>query len=234
LDPRNHASELDDPFEATPVYPSDLSGLYRRLALCKPCLIQECLSDDPWKVLVAVTLLNKTSGKLGIPAFWNLISKWPTPLELSLAKEEEVIALIHHLGTQCVRSRRLILLSRAYLQEPPSNYDLRSSKSIKICSPSTHLRTTTAYPATPISHLPGTGRYALDSYRIFCTQQNDFNSEEWKTVLPTDKELVRYLRWKWAYCESKAWSPKEGVLGGVDVPYLATLIHELESSTLIR
>ena len=109
-----------------------------------------------------------------------------------LAKEEEVIALIRHLGTQRVRSRRLILLSRAYLQEPPSIYDLRSSKSTKIRSPSS-LRTTIAYPATPISHLPGTGRYALDSYRIFCTQKHDPDSDEWKMVLPTDKELVRYL-----------------------------------------
>ena len=165
-----------------------------------------------------------------------------------LAKEKEVMALIRHLGTQSIRSRRLILLSRAYLQDPPSIYDPRSSKATKICSPST-LHTTTAYPATPISHLPGTGRYALDSYRIFCTQKHDFNSEEWKTVLPTDKELVRYLvsqgcfprlwshrppllqRWKWAYCESKAWSPTEGVLGDVDAQYLTALIHELESST---
>ena len=110
-----------------------------------------------------------------------------------LAKEEEVMAVIRHLGTQSVRSRRLILLSRAYLQDPPSVYDPRSSKSTKISSPSTYLRTTTAYPATPISHLPGTGRYALDSYRIFCTQKHDLNSGEWKTVLPSDKELIRYL-----------------------------------------
>ena len=109
-----------------------------------------------------------------------------------LAKEEEVIAVIRHLGTQSVRSKRLILLSRAYLQDPPSIYDLRSSKANKMSSPST-LRTTAVYPATPISHLPGTGRYALDSYRIFCTQKHDFNSEEWKSVLPTDKELIRYL-----------------------------------------
>jgi len=180
---------------------------------------------------VAVTLLNKTSGKLGIPAFWTLISKWPTPVDLSQAREEEVMALIRHLGTQRVRSRRLILLSRAYLQEPPSIYDLRSSKSTKLCSSSAPLRTTTAYPATPISHLPGTGRYALDSYRIFCTQKHNLTSEEWKTVLPTDKELVRYLRWKWAFCESKAWSPTEGLLGDADTQYLIALIHELESST---
>ena len=109
-----------------------------------------------------------------------------------LANEEEIIALIRHLGTQSVRSRRLICLSRAYLQEPPSLYDLRSSKYIKMCSPSTLSCTSKAYPATPISHLPGTGRYALDSYRIFCTEKHGLNSE-WKTVLPTDKELVRYL-----------------------------------------
>ena len=110
-----------------------------------------------------------------------------------IAKEEEVIACIRHLGTQSVRSKRLILMSRAYLQDPPSIYDLRSSKSTKTSSPSTPLRTTTTYPATAISHLPGAGRYALDSYRIFCTQMYDLNSEEWKMVLPTDKELIRYL-----------------------------------------
>jgi methyl-CpG-binding domain protein 4 len=44
------------------------------------------------------------------------------------------------------------------------------------------------YPPTSISHYPGIGRYALDSYRIFCTA-----SEEWKEVMPEDKELIRYL-----------------------------------------
>ena len=68
------------------------------------------------KVLVAITLLNKTSGKLGIPAFFTLISKWLIPLELyqgtlrnhiilyqSILRLIEVIALIRHLGTQSVR-----------------------------------------------------------------------------------------------------------------------------------
>ncbi|PBK98429.1 hypothetical protein ARMGADRAFT_1130416, partial [Armillaria gallica] len=31
------------------------------------------------------------------------------------------------------------------------------------------LRNVKKSPPTPISHLPGTGRYALDSYSIFCT-----------------------------------------------------------------
>ncbi|KAG8891766.1 hypothetical protein FRC01_014521 [Tulasnella sp. 417] len=71
------------------------------------------------------------------------------------------------------------------------------------------------YPPTPISHLPGVGRYALDSYRIFSPALSgggaprdeqhclrnllspcDDSSEakpEWKEVLPEDKELRKYL-----------------------------------------
>jgi hypothetical protein len=44
------------------------------------------------------------------------------------------------------------------------------------------------YPPTAISHLPGCGKYALDSYRIFC-----MGGEEWKHVMPEDKELNKYL-----------------------------------------
>lgn len=44
------------------------------------------------------------------------------------------------------------------------------------------------YPPTCISHLPGSGPYALDSYRIFCGAE-----DEWKVVAPADKELVKYL-----------------------------------------
>jgi hypothetical protein len=44
------------------------------------------------------------------------------------------------------------------------------------------------YPLTPISHLPGSGPYALDSYRIYCG-----DPDAWRTVMPRDKELVRYI-----------------------------------------
>lgn len=45
--------------------------------------IKEKVGNDPWKLLVAVTLLNKTAGKLALPIFWDIIDKWPTPLALS-------------------------------------------------------------------------------------------------------------------------------------------------------
>ncbi|KAF8167967.1 DNA glycosylase [Crassisporium funariophilum] len=203
----------NDPFTRD----SNISDLKNQLAVFKPCLIQERVASDPWKLLVVVTLLNKTSGRIAIPAFWKLISKWPTPLDLSQASLDELTSTIRHLGTQTIRAKRLILLSQSYMQEPPSIYDLRFSKSAKTYSPSAlkpselQLRTKTKYPATPISHLPGTGPYALDSYRIFCTVHDDPTSDEWKMVVPTDKELIRYLKWKWAYVENKEWTPSGGI-----------------------
>lgn len=46
-------------------------------------LLEEQIAGSPWKLLVVVTLLNKTAGKLAIPTFWRILAKWPTPLELS-------------------------------------------------------------------------------------------------------------------------------------------------------
>lgn len=43
----------------------------------------ECVADDPWKVLVAVMLLNKTAGRSAVPIFFTLIERWPTPAALS-------------------------------------------------------------------------------------------------------------------------------------------------------
>lgn len=42
----------------------------------------ESVRDDPWKVLIAARLLNVTTGKVAIPVFCKLISRWPTPRDL--------------------------------------------------------------------------------------------------------------------------------------------------------
>ena len=114
---------------------------------------------------------------------------------MPIAKEEDLISILLRLGTQTVRAKRLLSLSREYLKDPPLNHDPRPSR------PSTPVRCTTKspqkrsqrYTATPVSHLPGAGTYALDSYRIFCTVHDDPTSTEWQRVLPSDKELKRYL-----------------------------------------
>uniref|UniRef100_A0A0W0G2W6 HhH-GPD domain-containing protein n=1 Tax=Moniliophthora roreri TaxID=221103 RepID=A0A0W0G2W6_MONRR len=207
------------------------------------CSLTERVANDPWKLLVAVTLLNKTTAKVAIPIFWKLLSKWPSPWALSqgwhlghfsrdmhstqsiLADAKELADFIHSLGTYSIRSKRLISLSKAYLLDPPSAFDARPSKPTlpskkypvepedATCPLS--IRRRLRYPPTPISHLPGTGSYALDSYRIFCPLHEDPFSAEWKAVNPTDKELILYLRWRWAHLERMEWSPETVFQGAV-------------------
>lgn len=109
------------------------------------------------------------------------------------ASEEELRSYLCRLGIYNVRSRRLIEMSKAYIVDPPSENDARPSRAGSRTNQLTNSLRSKSYLSTPISHLPGTGPYALDSYRIFCpSHQNPF-CEEWKTVQPTDKELVLYL-----------------------------------------
>jgi methyl-CpG-binding domain protein 4 len=162
----------------------------------------ERVSDDPWKLLIAVMLLNKTSGTIAIPIFWQILNRWPTPLLLSQgatsffllrpritdasnlsADELELIDFIRRLGLQRTRSKRLILLSKMYLDDPPTPDNLR---------PSTFKIFGEWYKPTPVSHLPGSGAYALDSYRIFYSGDKH-DPQEWKFVMPSDKELIRHL-----------------------------------------
>lgn len=105
------------------------------------------------------------------------------------ANESDLTNLLRPLGLHSIRAKRLINQSKAYLQDPPSSFDLRTSKT----SLTKSNRGCGRYPPTPISHLPGTGPYALDSYRIFCTADCQTNEDEWKSVMPADKELIRYL-----------------------------------------
>ena len=93
------------------------------------------------------------------------------------------MSVIRSLGLQRTGYKRLLLLSKMYLDDPPVPDNLR---------PSTFKIFGECYKSTPVSHLPGSGAYALDSYRIFYTGDGH-NPEEWKSVMPSDKELIRYL-----------------------------------------
>ena len=86
-------------------------------------------------------------------------------------------------------------MSKVYIVDPPSENDARPSRTAFRTNQPTNLLRSKGhrYLSTPISHLPGTGPYALDSYRIFCTSHQNPYCEEWKTVQPTDKELILYL-----------------------------------------
>ncbi|KAL8725476.1 MAG: hypothetical protein Q9181_006407 [Wetmoreana brouardii] len=89
--------------------------------------------------------------------------------------------------------------------------------------------------AWEVGHLPGIGAYGIDSWRIFCRDElrgcgtsalpeigeDDGDEEsrrkvekeemkrEWVRVLPTDKELRAYLRWRWLRLGWE-WDPMTG------------------------
>ncbi|KAG2038317.1 hypothetical protein BDR03DRAFT_955141 [Suillus americanus] len=228
---------------AFPTYRQDLfNDLIGYIANAKPILIQAAVSDNPWQLLIAVKLLNVTTGRYAIPVFWKLMDRWPIPRDMIEADNGELVNILRPLGLYNKRAAWLKEMSQRYIDDPPtdvlrpSNCRLEIHARLKITvptyvnprkrkshgSPKRARKATIPYPPTPVSHYPGVGRYALDSYRIFCM------SEEWKQVMPEDKELIRYLRWKWAYEERKIWYPDGvGVVKDVDIPYLLILVDEL-------
>ncbi|KAI0915263.1 hypothetical protein AcV5_005429 [Taiwanofungus camphoratus] len=220
---------------------------YEQLYLAKPILIQEHVAYDPWKVLVAVMLLNKTAGRHAVPTFFDIIARWPTAealskgltfmfnprlspdsrLQISSAPPDVLEELIRHLGLGKSRTQRLISLSQTYTHDPPVPDILRPSRcysNVRMQCGEDGLPTIVRqrYPSTAISHLPGSGPYALDSYRIFCA-----GADEWKSVMPQDKELIKYLKWRWAVDELRQWDPLRGCMQPVDIDYLQQLNTEL-------
>ncbi|KAI6128152.1 DNA glycosylase [Pisolithus croceorrhizus] len=189
--------------------------------------VAEAVCHDPWKVLLAVRLLNVTTGRMAIPIFWKIVHRWPTPQDLVNAPLDELIELIRPLGLYNKRAKWFKEISQCYIEDPPRYFTDSCATSIKPCK----RKTRSSYPDTPISHFPGVGPYAFDSFRIFCTSPHGpveaVAKEEWKHVMPNDKELIRYLRWKWAYEEHRIWYPVEGVIGKVNLAYLISLVDEL-------
>ncbi|CAE6442956.1 unnamed protein product [Rhizoctonia solani] len=313
--------------------PSSPDELSQALRLIKPSLIQERICDDPWKIIVATTLLNKTNGKAAVPIFWELIKRWPTPIALAqglysyvkqdphhppyktVAAAPSLTDLLRSLGTQSMRTSRLIRLSNAYVMHPPvlplqqrhasggrAECDtppmlLTDIKCTVQCSPASSFKrlggnnaiptadesstmrspriSTKEYRAvqrtSPIAHLPFTGPYAIDSFRIFSLalngggagarveeklgrvarlaesnqysrNQDDFDETpgwynprylrvtddddaEWRKVRPEDKQLRRYLVWRWAI-EGVEYDPETHTHRSADWSYLVRLIRQ--------
>ncbi|KAI9847235.1 MAG: hypothetical protein M1838_000971 [Thelocarpon superellum] len=195
-------------------------------------LVQERLAEDPFRLLVAVTFLNRTRGLQAIPVFYRLMEAYPTPEALASADEQAVAELIRHLGLQNTRARRYVRLAKAWVEDPPIrgrrhrrlNYPtLGAGRAIKPRGVVPDETEDARDGAFEIAHLPTAGPYALDSWRIFCRDRlrgvaTGWNSEdaattdfepEWKRVVPLDKELRAFLRWMWLK-EGWEWDPRTG------------------------
>ncbi|MCJ1455165.1 hypothetical protein MMC28_005519 [Mycoblastus sanguinarius] len=183
-------------------------------------LVQERLSHDPFRLLIAVIFLNKTRGSVAMPVFYELMERYPTPAELAGANQEDVVDIIQHLGLQNQRAATCVNLAKAWLERPPENgkryrvlhYPRKDDgKDVK---PDEVISEEDERVAWEVGQLPGVGTYAIDSWRIFCRDElrglptelpkkltakakEAELQKEWTRVLPTDKELRAYLRWRW-------------------------------------
>ncbi|KAK3945270.1 hypothetical protein QBC46DRAFT_114809 [Diplogelasinospora grovesii] len=210
-------------------------------------LIQEKLAHDPFRLLIAVTFLIRTAGRTAIPVFRELMDRFPTPEALVAATPGDIISMIHPLGLSVVRCSVIQKYARIWLERPPTRhtrYGVKNYPRAKIDG--RHVRAGEEFGpedvldgnlendavadarkralgcAWEIGHMTQ-GRYALDSWRIFCrdvllgraddwkgrgAKSPDFQPE-WMRVLPEDKELRACLRWMWMR-EGWEWDPITG------------------------
>lgn len=103
-------------------------------------LLEEELYDDPWKLLTACMLLNKTTGTQVRKIIWDLFQLCPTPQAAVAADTSRIQDLIQPLGLFRKRAVAIQRLSEDYL-----NKAWRDPQ-----------------------ELYGIGKYAADAYYIFC------------------------------------------------------------------
>merc|ERR1719234_911862 len=103
-------------------------------------LVEECLYDNPWRLLVACIFLNKTTAKVAVPIMDVFFLRWGTPQAAADAEEAELSELLKPMGLQKKRATMLIRFSKEYLGAWSS----------------------------PARDLHGIGKYGEDAWRIFC------------------------------------------------------------------
>lgn len=176
-------------------------------------IMQERIYQSPYALVVQSVLWNQTHGLRARPILFQLLSRYPTPLRLSLADREDLKAMLLPLGLQNVRAARLLALAETWVETPPCkerryrklHYPVRGcGMDIK---PGEVLAPEDDREGWEIAHLCGVGAYALDSFRIFHRDRMrglhdvDGVEPEWKRVHPADKDLKAYLEWKWTQLE---------------------------------
>jgi methyl-CpG-binding domain protein 4 len=185
-------------------------------------LIQERIYTSLYALVVQAILWNQTYGLTARPVLFRILTTYPTPLSLSRAHLKELSAMLQPIGLQNTRAVRLIALAKAWVAAPPCK-ERRYRKlhyPLKGCGtnvkPGEILGLNDDRGGWEIAHFPGMGPYALDSFRIFYRDRlrgvhsADGEEPEWKRVVPKDKDLKAYLKWKWAE-DGWNWNEATGV-----------------------
>jgi methyl-CpG-binding domain protein 4 len=120
---------------------------------------QEIYRDDPWKMLLACMMLNQTSYIQVDKVRHEFFTRFPGPNELMEADDLDIIEIIRPLGFYNRRAKVWKKFSKSWLEWNGNN----------------------------VLDLPGVGKYASDSWKIF--QEGVYN------ITVEDKELKKYLQW---------------------------------------
>jgi len=197
-----------EPFSRIP----EPRGLNFKLQETRYGLIQERICESLFALVIQTILWNKTKGAAARPVLWNLLCRYPTPGSLAAADPVTVQDVIRVLGLQERRALCLVKMATAWVAAPPCperrygrrNYPRLGKKGRNDVKERELLGPDDGREGWEIGHLPGVGEYALDSYRIFGRDRlrglhgKQDVEPEWKRVIPADKELGPYVRWKWA------------------------------------
>lgn len=177
-------------------------------------LIQERIHTNLYALVVQAILWNQTHGLAARPVLFQLLTLYPDPVDLSQANIKSLTAILQPIGLQNIRAARLIALAKVWVAAPPCterryrklHYPVHKS-GIDV-GPREIISEDDKREGWEIAHLPGVGRYALDSFRIFHRDQlrsrevDGSIEPEWMRVLPEDKDLRAYLSWRW---EQEGW-----------------------------
>lgn len=129
-------------------------------------LFQEELKDEPFWMLVACILVNRSRWK---PAAENVFAvlrkKFPTPGDLAMADLTVIENIIYPLGFQAIRSKNLKGFSKEFTTNPPQNSD-------------------------EVYTMSGCGEYAADSWAVFIEGDlhRKVSDEKLKAYLKKERE----------------------------------------------
>lgn len=139
-------------------------------------LVQERLANDPFRLLVAVTFLNKTTGRAAMPIFDQVMEEYPTAQDLASANLKDLSEMIQTLGLQNQRAKKLIKIAETWVNTPPHKGKLYRTRDYPTHGDGRQMKPNDTVDedvdicagALEIGHIYGLGPYAWDSWRIFC------------------------------------------------------------------
>jgi hypothetical protein len=138
--------------------------------------VQERLAHDDFKLLIAVTFLIRTPGRVAMPVFEAVIARYPTPEDLAAADPAGLAGMMRHLGLSVVRAAAIQRYARRWVEQPLSQEVRYGVKNYPRKGDGHDVRGGEVLPyedldprasAWEVGYLTQ-GPYAIDSWRIFC------------------------------------------------------------------